>query len=64
MYNNKLILDTHIFLLSVFNSTQISQKIKDIIEEYSNRGALSISQMSIWEVFMISKNGRISFKSQ
>lgn len=50
---NFIVLDTHILVWLVADETQISQKIKEIINAGAEDDNLIISSMSLWEVAML-----------
>lgn len=44
----KYLLDTHVFLWSIMNSSQLSEKIIDILKKPTNE--IFVSSISIWEI--------------
>jgi PIN domain nuclease of toxin-antitoxin system len=53
----KLLLDTHIFLWSLLNPSQLSKRVVDELEKPSNE--LWLSPISTWEIVLLNEKGRI-----
>lgn len=56
---NKAVLDTHAFIWLVQGSQELSPKSIKEIESYGNNHALYLSAISLWEIAMLEKKGRI-----
>jgi PIN domain nuclease of toxin-antitoxin system len=54
-----LLLDTHILLWLVFKDNNLKEAELKIIEQYAKKKALFISSISIWEIALLEKRGRI-----
>lgn len=56
---NKAVLDTHAFIWLMLGSKELSlQNIKEV-ESYAKNHALYLSSISLWEIAMLEKRGRI-----
>lgn len=58
-----LLLDTHIFLWLMSGDTALEDKIKTQIIHAAKTNTLVISAISIWEIAMLVKKGRITLHS-
>ena len=56
---NKALLDTHAFIWLMLGSHELSDQNIKKIERYAQAQALYISAISLWEVAMLVKKGRI-----
>lgn len=54
-----IILDTHVFIWWVSNSEKLPKKLKDLIKGEREKGSVLISSISIWEIYMLIKKGRL-----
>ena len=60
---SKAILDTHTFLWFVGgNKAELNQKNISDIEQYANSHSLYLSAISLWEISMLAKKGRITLE--
>jgi PIN domain nuclease of toxin-antitoxin system len=58
----KLLLDTHIFLWSLLETSKLSENIKEALKNQANE--LWISPISIWEIFILVEKGRVVLKTE
>jgi PIN domain nuclease of toxin-antitoxin system len=58
--NKGLLLDTHIFLWLMFKDKNLSKSELKLIEQYAKKNSLFISAISIWEIALLAKRGRIN----
>ena len=56
----KLLLDTHIWIWSVLDPTRLSQRVARAIDNPENQ--LWLSPISIWELLMLTRKGRLQLK--
>ncbi len=56
-----ILLDTHTWVWYVDNSGLLSRDALSHLEHAKARGAVYVSSISVWEVCMLEKKGRISF---
>lgn len=56
-----ILLDTHIWVWYLDNSNLLSRDALSHLEHAKERGAVYVSSISVWEVCMLEKKGRISF---
>ncbi len=56
----EVVLDTHVWLWLVEGAQQLSAAVVDQITEASQRGAVRVSAISVWEAAMLEARGRIS----
>lgn len=54
-----IVLDTHTLVFWVSNPEKLSQKALKIIEQEKKKGGILISTISIWEIYMLIKKGRL-----
>jgi len=57
---NLIILDTHILLWSLIKPEELSENIKQKIEEAQNNDSLIISSITLWEIAMLNLKKKIS----
>ena len=55
----KYLIDTHIFIWSVLNSSKLPSNIKNIIEDYSNE--IIVSAITFWEISIKTQLGKFDF---
>ena len=56
-----IVLDTHVLVWFVSNPEKLSQKVQKIINREIDKGErVLISSISVWEIYMLVKKGRIS----
>ena len=55
----RLLLDTHAFLWVLNGEATLSQKARDRIDLALNNGSIGISAISLWEIAMLERKGRI-----
>jgi PIN domain nuclease of toxin-antitoxin system len=59
---SQLVLDTHVWLWSVQRRfDRLAAKVGDLIERAAERGELTASAMSAWELVMLERKGRLTF---
>lgn len=56
-----ILLDTHVWVWYLDNPDNLSRHSLSHIEHAKERGAVYVSSISVWEVCMLEKKGRISF---
>lgn len=57
-----IVLDTHVLVWWVGSSDKLSNKAQKIIKsEIKNGGQLLVSSISVWEIYLLVKKGRLSF---
>ncbi|MBU0978646.1 MAG: type II toxin-antitoxin system VapC family toxin [Patescibacteria group bacterium] len=56
-----ILLDTHALIWWVDGSEKLSKKAKKAISDSIKNGQICISSMTIWEVAVLSKKGKINF---
>lgn len=56
---NKAVLDTHVFIWLMLGSKELSHESIKKIEFYEKNHALYLSAISLWEIAMLEKRGRI-----
>jgi PIN domain nuclease of toxin-antitoxin system len=55
-----VLLDTHVWVwLMEGDASHLSESVIDALEAASNRGALAVSAISVWEVAMLEAKGRL-----
>jgi PIN domain nuclease of toxin-antitoxin system len=56
---NKAVLDTHAFIWLMQGSKELSRQSIKLIQLYAKNHALYLSAISLWEIAMLEKRGRI-----
>lgn len=56
-----VLLDTHALIWWMTNVKRLSKKARSMIEEESKKGSVVISAISIWEIAMLVKKGKVAF---
>ncbi len=59
--NKKAVLDTHTFIWFALG-IQLDSKIADKIEGFARAGHLYISDITLWEIAMLAKSGKIKLR--
>ena len=59
-----LLLDTHIFLWLMLKDENLSTSELNIIDQAAQKNALFVSAISIWEIALLQKRGRIHLYQQ
>jgi len=54
-----IVIDTHILIWWISNPEKLSQKAKKALEEAPKKGGIFISAISVWEIYMLVKKGRL-----
>lgn len=54
-----MLVDTHAFIWDALDNPRLSPKAKAAINEAEQRQELWLSDISVWEVFMLAKRGRL-----
>jgi len=54
-----IVIDTHVLIWWVSSPDKLSKKAKLKIEEEGKKGTIFISSISIWEIYMLIKKGRL-----
>ncbi len=57
-----IVLDTHVLIWYFDNPDQISRKAGNILQEAVASRAVNVSSISIWEIYMLVKKGRLQFR--
>ncbi|MBE6348882.1 MAG: type II toxin-antitoxin system VapC family toxin [Spirochaetaceae bacterium] len=57
----KYLLDTHTFILSIMNSSKLSEKVKNIIENPNNE--IFVSGITFWEIAIKTQIGKMKFEN-
>lgn len=57
-----ILLDTHTFVWFFSNDSRLSSKAKRHIEKAKSEGSISVSAISIWEIFMLVKKEKLTLK--
>ncbi len=60
MVNQKLVLDTHIWLWMMENNPSLSLTAKKILEKTALQNGLLLPSICVWELTALEKSGRIS----
>lgn len=55
-----IVLDTHVLIWWVSEPQKLSKKVHQTIEKNLKRNQLFVSSISIWEIYMLVKKGRLS----
>ena len=55
----KLLVDTHIFIWDALSIPKLSQQAKTALDAAEQQQTLWVADMSLWEVFMLARRGRI-----
>ncbi len=58
----KVLLDTHIWLWYLLGDEQLSENLKEIIQDCNNE--LWLSPISVWETVVLAQKGRIELNSE
>lgn len=56
-----ILLDTHILVWWISNPEKLSEKAKKSIEKEQKSGTILISAISVWEIYLLVKKGRLRF---
>ncbi len=60
---HSILLDTHIFVWLMSGNDQLTKKARNEIESCTkNEGQLLVSAISIWEISMLTKKGKLTMK--
>lgn len=54
-----IVLDTHVVIWWVSDPEKLPRKIRELIQDEREKGEVLISSISIWEVYMLVKKGRL-----
>lgn len=54
------LIDTHVLVWWVNEPRKLSNKAKKIIEENIKKGEIFISSISVWEIFLLVKKGKLT----
>ena len=54
-----IVLDTHVLIWFVSSPELLSKKAKILIEKEMEKGEILVSSISIWEIYMLVKKGRL-----
>lgn len=57
----KYLLDTHTFIWSIMNSSKLSEKVKNIIENPNNE--IFVSGITFWEIAIKTQIGKMKFEN-
>lgn len=57
-----IILDTHVLVWWVNNPKKLSTKAREAIEKEMKTGGILVSSISVWEIYMLVKKGRLKLK--
>lgn len=57
----KYLLDTHTFIWSILDSSKLSDKVKEIIEDSNNE--IYVSGISFWEIAIKTQIGKMNFNN-
>ncbi len=56
---NKVVLDTHVFIWLIQGSKELSLDSRKLIDSFANDHSIYVSAISLWEISMLEKAGRI-----
>lgn len=56
-----IVLDTHVLVWWVSTPEKLSKKSRKVIEQELKKGEILISSISIWEIYLLVKKGRLQF---
>ncbi len=54
-----IVIDTHVLIWWVSNPEKLSVKAKKILQKEKNNGSIIISSITVWEISMLVKKGRL-----
>ncbi len=54
-----IVLDTHVLIWWVSHPNKLSSKAQEVIKKEVNKGLIVISSITIWEVYLLVKKGRL-----
>ncbi len=54
-----IVIDTHVLIWWVSNPEKLSVKVKKILQKEKNNGSIIISSITVWEIYMLVKKGRL-----
>ena len=57
----KYLLDTHTFIWSILDSSKLSDRVKEIIEDSNNE--IYVSGISFWEIAIKTQIGKMNFNN-
>ena len=61
---NELLMDTHIFLWLMLKDSNLSKAEIELINQSAKTNSLYISAISLWEIALLEKRGRINLYQQ
>lgn len=55
-----IVVDTHVFIWDALNHHKLSEKAKVALDQAEQNNSLWLADITLWEVFMLVKRGRLS----
>jgi len=56
-----IVLDTHVLIWWITKPDKLSARAKHYLEEAAKKSEMLVSSISIWEIYLLAKRGRIQF---
>lgn len=57
-----IVLDTHVLIWYLDGREQLSEKASAVLKEAVSRRAVNVSSISAWEIYMLTKKGRLELR--